>query len=111
MDKLPSQSVEAFVSKPAETFQHLCKSGRPEALTVDGETRAIIMSPETYRALVERDDFYFAEVVHTEEDIAEMKASIAEADAGLTRPIDEAFDDIRRRLLERVAAKTAPAAK
>ena len=87
-----AQSLADFQQTGAETLDRLNRTGQAEMLTVDGEVRALLMSPTEYQAYRDAQEF-------TDEDGATVHLSIQQFRAGQGRPVDEVFAGLRAKLL------------
>ena len=94
-----TQSLTDFRQKATETLDRLNKTGEAEILTVNGEARAVLLSPAAY------DDL--AREAQLSRDVAAMRRAIQELDAGQGREAGTAFDGMRADLLAMKAAKGA----
>lgn len=88
----------------SEAFNRLLETGQPEMLTIDGQPKAVVLSPSAYELLrqgalvdVESVDFQA-----TEEDIEAMKISLEQHRRGESKPVNEAFASIRQRVKEKL---------
>ncbi|HWE02383.1 MAG TPA: type II toxin-antitoxin system Phd/YefM family antitoxin [Tepidisphaeraceae bacterium] len=93
-----TQSLSEFRKRAAETIDRLNQTGEAEILTVNGEARAVLMSPAVYDALAR-------ETLHAR-DAAVIRRAIQQLKEGKSLDVDEFFDEVRSRLL---AVKTAQA--
>jgi predicted transcriptional regulator len=89
--------LDHFKRNTAEFRERLKETGQPEVLTVDGKAELVVQSAAAYEALLDRLDY-----VETLEGIRE---GLADADAGRLKPLDEAFEDIRREIDKRRKSK------
>ncbi len=69
-----------------EHLDRVRETGRPLFITSNGQTEAVVLSPEAYNAL--------AELAEAAETRAMMEASLEDIKAGRTRPAKEAMADI-----------------
>jgi PHD/YefM family antitoxin component YafN of YafNO toxin-antitoxin module len=92
-----SQSVSDFGQNAGETLDRLDKTGEAEILTVDGQARAVLLSPAAYEEL--------AEEVWAARDAESIRKSIQELNEGKGRDVDTVFAEIRTRLLAMKAAQ------
>src|SRR5271156_6295529 len=91
-----TQSLSEFRKKAAETIARLNRTGDAEILTVNGEARAVLMSPAVYDEL--------AREAQLARDVAVIQRSLKEIKEGKGRPVKEVFADIRAELLAMKAA-------
>jgi len=70
----------------ADTINRLKESGKPEALTIDGEVQAIVIDAQSYQKLLEEADY--AEAVRG------IRQGMQEHEQGLGIPLREAIEDI-----------------
>ena len=96
-----SQTLAEFRDSAAETLDRLRRTGETEAITVDGEVRAMLVPPAVYERLVGH--------VDDEQYYADMRQAIREHDDGKARPAREVFDGLRAKLLAMKAAQAAGA--
>ena len=94
-----AQSLAEFRDAAAETLERVNRTGEPEAITVDGQVRAMLLSPAAYEKLVRdaEDERYYAG----------MRQAIREHQEGKGRPATEYFDELRAKLLAMKAAQGA----
>ncbi|MCC6422671.1 MAG: type II toxin-antitoxin system Phd/YefM family antitoxin [Phycisphaerales bacterium] len=87
-----TQSLTDFRQKASETLERINRTGEAEILTVNGEAKAVLLSPVIYDEL--------AREAQLSRDVAAMRRSREQIDQGKSRDVDAIFDDIRSRLLE-----------
>jgi prevent-host-death family protein len=92
-----TQSVTTFREKSTEILDRLNRTGEAEILTVNGEARAVLLSPAAYDQMVREGQLA--------RDVATIRRSMNEFEEGKGRPVDKAFDDIRTRFLKMQADK------
>jgi PHD/YefM family antitoxin component YafN of YafNO toxin-antitoxin module len=92
-----SQSLTDFRHKATETLDRLNKTGEAEILTVNGEARAVLLSPAAYDEL--------AREVQLTRDVAVIRQAIQESNQGKGQEAGEFFDGLRSQLL---AMKSRP---
>lgn len=80
------QPFTEYRARLAELHRKIKKTGRPLFVTKDGRTSAVVLSPEAFDELTER-----AELA---DDLAAIRASLAEFDAGKGRPAREVLRDL-----------------
>jgi len=98
-----AQSLAEFRDAAAETLERVNRTGEPEAITVDGEVRAMLVPPVVYEELL-RD-------AEEERYAALMRRAVREHEEGKSRPAEEFFDELRAKLLAMKAAQEAGATK
>jgi prevent-host-death family protein len=92
-----TQSLSDFRQKAGETLDRLNQTGQAEILTVNGEARAVLLSPAVYDEL--------AREIEVARDVAAIRRAMKEFDEGKGRPVDEFFGELRAKLLAMKAAK------
>lgn len=97
-----SQTLAEFRDAAAQTLDRVNRTGEAEALTVDGEVRAMLVPPALYRRMVQEAD--------AERYAAVMRRALQEHADGKSRPAEEFFDELRAKLLAMKAAQQAGAA-
>ena len=90
-----TQSLTDFRAKAGETLDRLNQTGEAEIITVNGEARAVLLSPARYDAMA-RELSRDAEVI---------KRSLQEYEAGDSKELHEFLDEVRAKLLSMKAAK------
>jgi PHD/YefM family antitoxin component YafN of YafNO toxin-antitoxin module len=91
-----AQSLAEFLENPTGTFDRLRQSAEPEVITVDGEARAVLVSPDKYREL--KREYELSQLV------ADIKESRAQIKAGNAMEMNEYFDQLHAKLLAMKAA-------
>jgi PHD/YefM family antitoxin component YafN of YafNO toxin-antitoxin module len=86
-----TQSLTDFRQKATETLDRLNKTGNAEILTVNGEARAILLSPAVYDEL--------AREVQLARDVAVMRRAMQQLDSGEGKEAGDFFDELRAELL------------
>ncbi len=86
-----TQSLTDFRQNASETLERINRTGNAEIITVNGEARAVLLSPEEYDRL--------AGYAVTDEDVAMMKRSIEQLERGEGIDGDVFFDGLRAKLL------------
>jgi PHD/YefM family antitoxin component YafN of YafNO toxin-antitoxin module len=86
-----TQSLSDFRKKAAQTIERLNRTGEAEILTVNGEARAVLLSPAVYDDLAR--EALFAR------DAAVIRRSIQQFKEGKSQDANEFFDDLRSQLL------------
>jgi PHD/YefM family antitoxin component YafN of YafNO toxin-antitoxin module len=87
-----TQSLSDFRQKAGETLDRLSKTGLAEILTVNGEARAVLLSPAAYDEM--------AREVQLSRDVAMIQRSMQQIKEGKTKPLNAAFDELRATLLK-----------
>jgi PHD/YefM family antitoxin component YafN of YafNO toxin-antitoxin module len=85
-----TQSLTEFRQNATETLKRLNKTGDAEILTVNGQAKAILLSPATYDEL-SRD-------AQLTRDAAVMRVAIGQIERGEGRDADEFFEELRTEL-------------
>jgi PHD/YefM family antitoxin component YafN of YafNO toxin-antitoxin module len=98
-----TQSLTDFRQKATETLDRLNQTGEAEILTVNGEARAVLLSPSAY------DDL--AREAQLSKDVAMMRRAIKEIDEGKYQEAEVFFDGLHAKLLAMKAAKSKGASK
>jgi PHD/YefM family antitoxin component YafN of YafNO toxin-antitoxin module len=86
-----TQSLSDFRHKAGETLDRLSQTGEAEILTVNGEARAVLLSPAAYDAM--------AREVLLARDIAAIQLARQEFKEGEGKNVRTAFAKIRAELL------------
>ena len=92
-----TQSLTDFRQRATETLERLNRTGEAEILTVNGEARAILLSPEAYDEL--------AKEAQATRDVAMIRRAMREIDEGKGQEAGPFFDALRARLLAMKAGK------
>jgi prevent-host-death family protein len=92
-----TQSLSDFRQKAGETLDRLNETGEAQILTVNGEARAVLLSPAAYDEM--------AREAQLSRDVLMMRRAMQEHDAGKGRPTEEFFDELRAKLLKMKAGK------
>jgi prevent-host-death family protein len=95
-----TQSLSDFRQKASETLDRINRTGHAEILTVNGEARAVLLSPAAYDEIA-RD----AELTR---DLSAIRKAMKEFDEGKGRPVDNFFDELRGKLLAMKSAQDKP---
>src|SRR2546423_12714643 len=82
-----TQSLTEFRQKANQTLARLNKTGDAEILTVNGQAKAVLLSPAIYDEL--------ARDAQLARDVAVMRTAIGQIDRGEGREAAEVFDDLR----------------
>ena len=85
--QIDTRTQAEFEQNPAAAVQAAQRTDRPVVVMAGDQPAAVVLSPKAYRrlrALARR---------RTEEDVKLMR-SLADADAGRTRPVGEVFDEL-----------------
>ena len=91
-----TQSLTEFRQKATETLDRIAQTGEAEILTVNGQARAVILSPATYDEM--------AREAHA----AAHRRALQQYEAGEAQDLHAAMDEIRAELLA-MKAKAARA--
>jgi PHD/YefM family antitoxin component YafN of YafNO toxin-antitoxin module len=94
-----TQSLADFRQKAAETPDRLNRTGEAEVLTVDGEARAVLLSPVAFDELTRQ--------ALLTQDVTGMRQALRELKDGKGLDVDAALDPIRAELRAMKAAKQA----
>lgn len=86
-----TQSLADFREKAAETLDRINQTGEAEILTVDGEVRAVLISPKAY------DDL--AREAQLNRDVTTMRTALRQIEDGQGLTSDQVFGPIREKLL------------
>jgi prevent-host-death family protein len=92
-----TQSLSAFRKTAAQTIARVNQTGDAEIITVNGEARAVLISPALYDELAGEADL--------SRDVAVIQQSMREIAEGRGIEVNAAFAEIRKKLLARKAAK------
>jgi PHD/YefM family antitoxin component YafN of YafNO toxin-antitoxin module len=91
-----TQSLTDFRQKANETLDRINQTGAAEILTVNGQARAVLLSPAAFDKL--------ARETEITRDLAVVRQAIAEIDAGKGREAKAFFGSLRKQLLARKTA-------
>jgi PHD/YefM family antitoxin component YafN of YafNO toxin-antitoxin module len=86
-----TQSLTDFSAKADEVFDRLDKTGEAEVITVNGEARAVLLSPAVYDEM--------ARELQLSREADMMRRAMREHDEGKARPAQELFDELHAELL------------
>jgi prevent-host-death family protein len=92
-----TQSLSEFRKTAAATIDRLNKTGDAEIITVNGEARAVLMSPAVYDEL--------AKEAELSRDVAAIQRAMREFDEGKGVEAKTFFADLRSELLAKDATK------
>jgi PHD/YefM family antitoxin component YafN of YafNO toxin-antitoxin module len=92
-----TQSLSDFRQKASETLDRLAKTGEAEILTVNGEARAVLLSPAVYDEM--------ARELETTRDVAAIRNAMKQFEEGKGIPIEQAHRQLRDELLAMRAAQ------
>ena len=92
-----TQSLTDFRQKAAETLDRLNKTGEAEIITVNGEARAVLLSPVVYDEMTRE--------LQLSRDVAAIRRSMKDIEEGKVMEAGQFFDGLQARLL---AMKAAP---
>jgi prevent-host-death family protein len=84
------RSMSDFKRNTQEFVEQMEASGRPMVLTVNGKARLVVQDAESYQKLLD--------AIDESEAIEGIRRGLEDVGCGRTKPVDEAFADIRRRL-------------
>jgi PHD/YefM family antitoxin component YafN of YafNO toxin-antitoxin module len=98
-----TQSLSAFRKTAAETIARLNRTGDAEIITVNGEARAVLISPAVYDEL--------AREAELSRDVAAIQRAMKELDEGKGVEAKVFFAELRSELLAMKAAQQKDAAK
>ena len=98
-----TQSLSDFRQNAGETLDRLAKTREAEIITVNGEARAVLLSPAAYDELA-RD----AEIAR---DVLAIRKAMKQFDEGKGRPVGEFSAELRAELMAMKAARKKGAAK
>src|SRR5580693_4961935 len=93
-----TQSLSDFRQKAGETLDRLNKTGEAEILTVNGEARAVLLSPAAYDELAREALLAY--------DAAAIRRSIQQFREGKGRDVNVFLDEVRAQLLAMKAAQS-----
>ena len=91
-------SLAEFRDAAVETLDRVNRTGEAEVITMDGEERAVLVSPRVYREMVRE--------AQLARDVENIRISTAQIAAGQHQTVDEVSHEIRQMLLARKAART-----
>ena len=86
-----TQSLTDFRQRATETLERINQTGEAEIITVNGEARAVVMSPAAYDELARESQLT--------RDVAVMRQAIKELDEGKGMNVEEFFGGLRAQLL------------
>ena len=86
-----TQSLSDFRQKAGETLDRLNRTGEAEILTVNGEARAVLLSPAAYDEL--------AREAQLSRDVTIIRRAMQEIDEGKSQEAGAFFDGLRATLL------------
>jgi PHD/YefM family antitoxin component YafN of YafNO toxin-antitoxin module len=86
-----TQSLTAFRQKATETLDRLNETGDAEILTVNGQARAVLLSPVVYDELTRE-----ALLTH---DASVIRRAVRQIEGGKGRDAADVFDALRKELL------------
>ena len=81
-------SVTDFQRNTRSLIEKAKETGAPLVLTVNGRAEVVVQDARVYQALLDR--------LREMEDQAAVREGLADADAGRTRPAEEAFSEFMR---------------
>lgn len=83
-------SLTDFQRNAKDHVQGLMSTKRPEVLTVNGKAKLVVQDAQAYEEMVE--------LLNS---IKQISKSIQDSEEGRVKPLDEAFSDIKQRLLNK----------
>jgi prevent-host-death family protein len=83
------RSLSEFQRNTKEHVKRLKKTGHVEVLTVNGKAELVVLSADAFQE--------WAEKIEQAEAVAGIRRGLAEAEAGMGRPVREAFAAIRKK--------------
>ena len=83
-------SLSSFKRNTAEFVRRMKKSRRPIVLTVNGKPELVVQDAESYQKLLDWAEY--------EETLAAIKEGFEDVENGRVRPVEEAFEELRRKL-------------
>jgi len=98
-----TQSLTDFRQKATQTLNRLNQTGEAEILTVNGEARAVLLSPAVYDELSRE-----AQLTH---DVAVIRRASQQIKNGEGRDAEEVFDELRAELVAKKRGRGHRAAK
>ncbi len=82
-------SLTHFTQHAPEIAKRIKGSGAPLVLTVDGKAELVVQDAASYRRLLEQ--------LERQETVKALEEGLRDVDEGRTRPVEEAFEDFKRR--------------
>ena len=79
--------VSDFKARASEWLRRIAASGHPLVITQNGKPAGVLLSPEAFDELSERQEF-----------LAAIQEGIADEQAGRTHTSDEVFDAVEKRI-------------
>lgn len=92
------QSLTEFQRNSRSSIERLKKTGRPVALTVNGQAAVVVQDVKSYQHLLAR--------AEQADRLAELSRSVAEFRAGRVRPIEDVIDDLEANNSGKVTRRT-----
>jgi PHD/YefM family antitoxin component YafN of YafNO toxin-antitoxin module len=92
-----AQSIAEFRESVDATIERLNQTGEPEYLTVDGQPRAVLLSPAAYSAMAK--EYWLSR------DVASVRQSRKEIAEGKVQEAGAFFAELRARLLAMKASQ------
>jgi len=86
-----TQSLTDFRQRATETLNRLNKTGEAEILTVNGEARAVLLSPKVYDELNRE--------AQLNRDVTAIRRAMTQIEQGQGVSVDEVFKPMRKKLL------------
>lgn len=91
-----TQSLTDFRQKAAETLDRLNKTGEAEIVTVNGEARAVLLSPAVYDDMTRE--------LQLSREVAAIRRSVKDIEEGKVMEAGQFFDGLRAKLLKMKSA-------
>lgn len=82
-------SLSDFKRHTGEFMRRMKKTRQPVVLTVNGKAEIVVQDAESYQKLLELAEYH--------ETVAALKEALADVENGRTRPVEEAFEEIRKK--------------
>jgi PHD/YefM family antitoxin component YafN of YafNO toxin-antitoxin module len=86
-----AQSLADFRDHAVETLDRVNRTGEPEAITINGEVRGVLLSPAAYDEL--------AREAQLAGDVASIRRALAQCAAGQYQTVDEVSAELRSKFL------------
>ncbi|PCK05860.1 MAG: prevent-host-death protein [Alteromonadaceae bacterium] len=83
-------SLTDFQRNAKDHVQRLTDTKRPEILTVNGKAQLVVQDAQAYEEMVE--------LLYS---LKQISKSVKDSEDGRTKPLDDAFSDIKQRLLSK----------
>lgn len=92
-----TQSLTDFRQNAAETLERINRTGEAEVITVNGEARAVLMSPAAFDAM--------AREMQSARDLEMMRQSLQQIAEGKCVTLEQMSQQIRAKLQDRLASR------